>query len=789
MRYEGGVPAPEGKTEGAGVPRRSGEGRVARRITIRGRVQGVGFRPFVARLAERFGVFGGVQNNMDGVFIYVEGVPEAVRGFVDALPQEKPRAARIYEYHVEVAEPRGEMGFRILPSDSEGESQLVIPVDMAVCEDCLREMRDPTNRRYRYPFISCTQCGPRYTIIESLPYDRERTAMRLFSLCDDCRREYEDPADRRYHAETTACAVCGPALTLTDADGRPLSGDPVLRAQALLREGKIVAVKGIGGFHLACDATREDVVQRLRSRKRRPRKPLAVMVRDLEHARRVAELSSEEESWLTSAEAPIVVAWQRPDSPLAPSVAPRLATVGIMLPYSPLHHLLLEEGAPPYLVMTSANPSGLPILYRNEEAYDYLRGIADAFLLHDRPIVHPLDDSVLRVLGEDVDLLRRSRGFVPEPIFAHVDVHGIVGMGSEEKNTFAIGRHRQLFVGPHIGDMGAVEVEEHYLREFEHLFRWMGIRLTRIAVDMHPLFTTRRLAEDLRKRFPEAQIVPVQHHHAHLAAAMGEHHLEGEVYGIVLDGTGYGTDGAIWGFEVLYGGYARARRIAHLRYTPLPGGDRAVREPWRTLLGMLYGLFGAERADDVFRRHLPGRLEAARALLRFLAAGGRGVPLAGTCGRLFDAVSALLGLVEEAAYDGEPAIVLSELIRPVEEFPPYVLAVREEAAGFLLDPAPLLEEILRDLAGGVPPKEIAGRFHAALVRALEEVVVRDARRHPERTRRVVLSGGCLHNPTLRKKLKLALESSGFEVFTHRVLPAGDGGLSAGQVFVARYQGG
>ncbi|RKQ88530.1 carbamoyltransferase HypF [Brockia lithotrophica] len=789
MEADGGVKRSGVPASGMGAsPRPEGE-RVAVRITIRGRVQGVGFRPFVARLADRFGVFGSVQNNMDGVFVYAEGSPEAVQGFVDALPEEKPRAARIYEYRVEDAEPRGEREFRILPSDPEGESHLVIPVDMAVCEDCLREMRDPTNRRYRYPFISCTQCGPRYTIIESLPYDRERTTMRLFPLCEDCRREYEDPADRRYHAETTACAVCGPSLILTDADGRPLSGDPVLRAQELLREGKIVAVKGIGGFHLACDATREDVVQLLRARKHRPRKPLAVMVRDLAHARRVAELTPEEESWLTSAEAPIVIAWQRPDSPLAPSVAPRLATVGIMLPYSPLHHLLLEEGAPPYLVMTSANPSGLPILYRNEEAYDYLRGIADAFLLHNRPIVHPLDDSVLRVVGGDVDLLRRSRGFVPEPIFTHVDVHGIVGMGSEEKNTFAFGRHRQLFVGPHIGDMGAVEVEEHYLREFEHLFRWMGIRLTRIAVDMHPLFTTRRLAQDLRRRFPEAEIVPVQHHHAHLAAAMGEHHLDGEVYGLILDGTGYGTDGAIWGFEVLYGGYARFRRIAHLRYAPLPGGDRAVREPWRTLLGMLYGFFGAKRAEGIFRRHLPERFETARALLRFLAAGGRGVPLAGTCGRLFDAVSALLGLVEESAYDGEPAIVLSELIRPEEEFPPYTFAVRENAEGFLLDPAPLFEEILRDFAGGVPPKEIAGKFHAAIVRALKEVVVRDAAAHPERTRRVVLSGGCFHNPTLRRKLKLALESSGFEVFTHRVLPAGDGGLSAGQVFVARYQGG
>ncbi|MBT9282420.1 MAG: carbamoyltransferase HypF [Hydrogenibacillus schlegelii] len=753
-----------------------------RRITVRGRVQGVGFRPHVARLARRLGIRGGVQNTMDGVLIRAEGTQEALEAFIRAIVAEAPKAARIDAMEVAPDRPEGALDFRILPSRAAGRSTSVIPVDTAVCEACLAEMRDPHDRRYRYPFITCTQCGPRYTVIEALPYDREQTVMRAFSLCPDCAREYGDAEDRRYHAETIACPACGPAVRLIDAGGRPIPGDPIAQASALLRAGKIVAVKGLGGYHLACDATREEAVFELRRRKRRPRKPLAVMAASVEAARGAVRLSPEEEALLASPAAPIVVAERRDGGPLAPSVAPGLRTVGVMLPYTPLHHLLFDAGAPALLVMTSANLSGLPIFYRDEEALEGLREIADAFLVHDRPIAHPLDDSVVRLVGGDIDFLRRSRGYVPDPLPSPFDVDGVVGLGSEENNAFAFGRGTQLFVGPHIGDMETVEVEERYIREFEHFHRWLGVDFNIIAMDRHPLFATRRIAERLKAAFPDVEIVEVQHHHAHMAACMGENGLEGPAFGIILDGTGYGTDGAIWGFEVLYGSYDGFRRVAHLRYTPLPGGDKAVREPWRNALGMLVRLFGREEALRLLEARFPER-RTALPILASLVERRELVAEAGTCGRLFDAASALLGLAEVAGYDGEPAILLSERVDADAEYAPYAFAI-EEGDPMVIDMTPMLRALLHEYGEGRPIEAIAGRFHATIVASLVEVIRRARMRHPAWSRDVVLSGGSFHNPYLRVHLRRALRALGMNVYTHRLLPPGDGGLAAGQIWVA-----
>ncbi|MBE3596688.1 MAG: carbamoyltransferase HypF [Hydrogenibacillus sp.] len=746
-----------------------------RRITVRGRVQGVGFRPHVARLARRLGIRGGVQNTMDGVLIRAEGTQEALEAFIRAIVAEAPKAARIDAMEVMPDRPEGALDFQILPSRAAGRSTSVIPVDTAVCEACLAEMRDPLNRRYRYPFITCTQCGPRYTVIEALPYDRDQTVMRAFSLCPICAREYGDAEDRRYHAETIACSACGPAIRLIDASGRPIPGEAIAQASALLRAGKIVAIKGLGGYHLACDATREEAVSELRRRKRRPRKPLAVMAASVEAACGAVRLSSEEEALLASPAAPIVVADRRDEGPLAPSIAPGLRTVGVMLPYTPLHHLLFDAGAPVLLVMTSAKPRVSRFFIAKKNA----GGEIAVPLVHDRPMLHPLDDSVLR--------LRAGKSFSPpfpgrpDP-FKPVRRDGVVGLGSEENNAFAFGRGTQLFVGPHIGDMETVEVEERYVREFEHMHRWLGMDPSIIAMDRHPLFATRRIAERLKAAFPDAEIVEVQHHHAHMAACMGENGLPGPAFGIILDGTGYGMDGAIWGFEVLYGSYDGFQRVAHLRYTPLPGGDKAVREPWRNALGMLVRLFGREEALRQLEARFPER-QAALPILASFVERNELVAEAGTCGRLFDAASVLLGLADVAGYDGEPAILLSERVDADAEYAPYAFAI-EEGDPMVIDMTPMLRALLHEYGEGRPVEAIAGRFHATIVASLVEVIRRALERHPAWSRDVVLSGGSFHNPYLRTHLREALGAFGMNVYTHHLLPPGDGGLAAGQIWVA-----
>lgn len=774
----------------------------ARLITVKGRVQGVGFRPFLFRLAETFCIRGTVQNNMDGIRMEAEGTKENLEGLIHAIRSEAPRLSRVEQIESQPAPFKGYPRFEIVESSREGASALVIPVDSAVCPECLAEMADPADRRYRYPFITCTQCGPRYTIIRELPYDRPYTSMSCFPMCERCRREYENVRDRRHHAQPIACPDCGPKLSLyamaeeEDAAGltggadsqsagdRLLSeGDRAVRdCGFLLRQGAIVAVKGLGGYHLACDAANDEAVRRLRQRKKRPTRPLAVMAANLRQGGEIASITAEEEKLLSSPEAPIVIVRKRRNSPLAANVAPGMATVGVMLPYTPLHHLLLEEI--PLIVMTSANPSGQPILYRDDEAFAYLSGIADYVLAHNREIFHPLDDSVMQVSSGRTEFLRRSRGFVPDPVHAPAPVHNIAAFGGQEKNTFALGRHEQLFMGPHIGDMEGVETQLHWKREYGHLTEWLGVKPRRIAADLHPQYETGRFARE-----SGADTVYVQHHHAHLISCAADNGLplDEEMYGIILDGTGYGPDGAAWGFEVLSGSAKGYKRLGHLRYTPLPGGEAAVRQPWRNAAGMLLALFpeeGLAWARELF----PDRRRELDVISRMVQSKLNS-PLAGTCGRLFDAVSAILGLTLQSHYGGEAAIRLSELAAFAEAqgrgMLPYSYEISGKDGCLELDMTKTLRSIVQDRLAGRDLQEIAVRFHETVAHAAVELLTASAADGAEQAgRRVMLSGGSFHNRYLSAAVTALLEQKGFRPYTHQSLPSGDGGLAFGQLIVA-----
>ncbi len=802
-------------------------------ITVKGRVQGVGFRPFLFGLAERYAISGTVQNNMDGIRLEAEGTAPALRELLAAIRREAPRLARVDEIRSVPLAVDGRLGFRIVESNREGASSLVIPVDAGICPDCLAELKDPANRRYRYPFITCTQCGPRYTIIRELPYDRPYTSMSGFPMCPACREEYGNVTNRRHHAQPIACPECGPRLALYAMDEapkepmgragakvaepaagsvagagsaaqgkagagaqgvrRPLAeaDEAVRRCAELLRQGAIVAVKGIGGYHLACDATSEAAVARLRQRKRRPTRPLAVMAADEETARRAAVLGSQELRLLHSPEAPIVIARRAEAWPLADSVAPGMATVGLMLPYTPLHVLLMEEL--PFLVMTSANPSGQPILYRDEEAFDYLAGIADYVLAHDREILHPLDDSVVQVVEGQTDILRRSRGYAPDPLAAPVNVTGWAALGGQQKNTFALGRGKQIFIGPHIGDMDSVETQEHWRKELAHFSKLLGTDLPQTAADLHPGYETRRLSREMGR-----EPIGVQHHHAHLVSCMADNGLspEEEVCGIILDGTGYGPDGCIWGFEILAGSASGWRRLGHLRYTPLPGGERAVREPWRNATGMLTSLF-PEQGPAWAAQLFPGK-SMELAILGRMAATGMNSPWAGTCGRLFDAVSAILGVAAVSGYDGEAAIRLSELAAfsfadadGANTVTPFGYAIRdkEEAGALELDMSDTLRQVVEERLADSPPEELALRFHETVARSAVELLQRALEKEGLSTAiipKVMLSGGSFHNPYLARRIPALLKERGLEPYRHKQVPTGDGGLALGQLLAAAY---
>jgi len=766
------------------------------RIKIQGVVQGVGFRPHVFRLAGEEGVRGWVLNSKQGVEIHVEGEPDAVDRFVAGLREHPPRMARITQYTVEPATPGGYEEFDIRPSEGEGERRLLISPDVSTCADCLAELADPDDRHYRYPFTNCTNCGPRFTIMRELPYDRPKTTMDAFDMCPDCRAEYEDPHDRRFHAQPVACPACGPRVWLETAGGDRLeTGDPIKTAAAFLRRGDILAVKGLGGFHLACDAHSEEAVAALRRRKNRPAKALAVMVRDIEAARRYCRVDPTEGEALLSPQAPILIlpragtpegGGRRPVSGLAPGQN----TLGLMLPYTPLHHLLLRaEDDLDALVMTSGNKRGHPLITDDDEARRELGHIVDHFLMHDRKIARRCDDSVIRYVPESPQAqertravtYRRSRGFAPYPI--HVpgkEGPPVLGTGGEEKNTFCLLEGDQAFASQHIGPMVYEQTVEEYLEGVRDFIDFFEIRPEIIAHDMHPLYRTTQLARDLAREWG-METEAVQHHHAHHAACLAENGFHGKALGFVADGTGYGADGSLWGCELLYGDCGDYVRLASLTPVPLPGGDRAVKFPLRAALGHLLTSLGDGGAEWLMRR-FPAH-GADLSVARRQVERGLNAPLTSSLGRLFDAVSAVLGLCLEMNYQGQPAVELSEAALVGDRHYPFVLAEPDEDGIRRWQLHELWSALLSDIEEGRDAAEISGAFHLTLTLMLEAAAL--SARARTGCDVITLSGGVWQNPHLLVHGVGRLRDSGFTVLLPRELPPNDGAISVGQCVVAR----
>jgi hydrogenase maturation protein HypF len=750
-----------------------------RRIEIRGTVQGVGMRPFVYRLARELGLGGRVRNDALGVTVEAFGPAAALDAFERRLRAEHPPAAAYEAFRAAPIAPEPAAEFVIVESRGAEERRVSIPPDLATCEACLSEVRDPADRRHRYPFANCTDCGPRFTIARDVPYDRAATTMAPFAMCADCAREYRDPRDRRFHAEPIACPACGPRLSLCGPGGEPVpDADPLRTAAAALRAGGILAVKGLGGFHLACDATSSEAVRRLRERKRREEKPLAVMVADLAGAGRLAELSPAARSLLASAERPIVLCPRRAGAALAPEVAPDGPLLGLLLPYSPLHHLLLAEAGRP-LVMTSGNLSEEPIATRDGEALSRLAGVADLFLLHDREIENRADDSVARLVAGRPLVMRRSRGYVPRPVALRSRLRRpVLACGAHLKNTFCLASGDQATLGPHVGDLDNLETYAALEEAVERLERFLRVRPAVVAHDLHPGYLSTRYALE-RARALSVPTVGVQHHHAHVASAMGEHGLAGPVLGVAFDGTGQGTDGTAWGGELMLADLRGFERLATLRPIPLAGGKRAIREPWRAALAALDDAFAGDPPLD--RLGLFASVPAAEvAVVRRMIASGLNAPLAHGAGRLFDVLGALALGRGRSRYEGQVAMALDGAADPVEPGR-YPFPLEQGEAPWRLDWRPLLRAAVEDLLAGRPAGTVSARFHRSLSAATAELVRAAAARHGRLP--VVLTGGCFQNARLAEGV---LEELGgdFAVYLHGQVPPGDGGIALGQALVA-----
>ncbi|WP_173198795.1 carbamoyltransferase HypF [Geobacter sp. SVR] len=763
-----------------------------RRFAIGGIVQGVGFRPFVYRLARDLSLTGWVRNTTAGVELEVQGKDAALAAFERSLREETPPLAVIASLAAEEVAPCEETGFRILGSAG-GASTIQVAPDSNLCSDCLRELFDPADRRYRYPFITCTNCGPRYSIITGIPYDRPKTTMAGFPMCPACLEEYHDPDNRRFHAQPVACPACGPQVRLQGSPhasasqpGQSGRGENAVgSAVELLENGLILAIKGIGGYHLAVNACDHSAVQRLRERKKRDEKPFAVMAADLAAAQRLALLNETERRLLTAPESPIVIARKTRDCPVSPLVAPNNGWLGLMLPYTPLHHLLMR-GNFEALVMTSANVSDEPIAFEDDDALERLGGIADCFLVHDRPIHIRSDDSVIRVFQGSPLFYRRARGYAPRTVRLPFETPPLLGVGAELKNAICLSNGREAFLSQHIGDLQNSSTYDSFRRIIGHLAGLLEITPRAIACDQHPDYLSSLYATE-----SGLPVTAVQHHHAHMAACMAENGLKGEAIGVVFDGTGYGSDGTIWGGEFLVGGYDGFRRAGHFRTVPLPGGDAAVREPWRMAAAYLHQIMGT----DAFALDLPaiarqGELE--KEMLAAMLEKGINSPPSSSCGRLFDAVAALLGLRHTVSYDGQAAIELEALAEAAEDDGVYPYRIGEApsgssagaviASGIELDFSPMFLKILSDLADTVPAAVIARRFHGTVAHAGTETCLRIAA--STGLERIVLSGGVFQNRILSDLMYSGLVARGMQVYTHRLVPPNDGGIALGQVAIA-----
>ncbi len=778
------------------------------RILIQGIVQGVGFRPFVYGQALQWGLGGFVLNDSLGVTIEVEGSLAQLEGFHHALREKTPPLARIDVLTLELLPVRNETSFSIAHSQAGNERKALISPDTAMCTDCLRELFDSRDRRYHYPFINCTNCGPRFTIIQNVPYDRAQTTMSVFPMCSACQAEYEDPLSRRFHAQPNACPVCGPQMRLLDSTGEQVTCDnPIVTAAQQLVDGAILAIKGVGGYHLACDALHEEAVARLRVRKHREAKPFALMVPDLETVRQLCTISDAEAGLLQSYRRPIVLLHKNdgtngrplPSSfpkcgfgiaptihgiaSVASAVAPAYDTLGIMLPYAPQHYLLLAAFAeivgpdrPAILVMTSGNLSDEPIAYRDADARQRLLGIADGMLTHNRDIYMRCDDSVARIVANGEQFFRRSRGFAPEPIPLAFDCPvPILACGGHLKNTYCVGKDKQAFLSHHIGDLENMETLQSFREGIPHFEELFDITPQVIAHDMHPEYLATKYALDT----DIAQKIAVQHHHAHIASVLAEHGLHGPVIGIAADGTGYGTDGAVWGCEILHADLHGFERLAHLAYMPLPGGEQAVRQPWRmaaTYLAQAYG-------DDFLALDIPfvRGLDRKRwhALAQMITRQVN-APLTSSLGRLFDAVAALLGIRNEVLYEGQAAIEM-EVLADVRTAHVYPFALEGDKPT-LLDVRPMVRAIVQDIQQDIAPAQIAGNFHWTMAEMLAAACIQ-ARQHTG-LQTVALSGGVFQNRLLLERLIVRLEQQTFQVYTNRRVPPNDGGLSLGQLAIA-----
>lgn len=746
---------------------------IRRRYRFFGIVQGVGFRPFIYRLAvaERLG--GWVQNRHDGVLVEVEGPNDKVEAFVWTVRQSLPPLASISAWEGEAVEPEGEMTFRIIASTDKGEGIVHIPPDAATCTECLAELFDPTDRRYGYPFINCTNCGPRLTIISRVPYDRLNTSMACFPLCPDCRREYEDPHDRRFHAEPNACPVCGPVLSYLDEDGRTVAGDPIGAAAACLKAGLVVAIKGLGGFHLAVDATNEEAVARLRRRKRREEKPLAIMAKDLEAAAALGEIGEEEMALLASAQRPIVLVRRRKGAPLADAVAPGVPDIGVMLPYTPLHHLLMGVGFTS-LVMTSGNVTDEPICVGNREAVARLRGVADGFLVHNRDILVRCDDSIIAAGDGFARMVRRSRGFVPQPLFLGRTFPSVLALGAHFKSTVCILKGDAAFISPHIGDLETPQARDFFDDSVDLMERITECRPEIVACDLHPAFYSTRVA---RRR--GGRVIFVQHHHAHVVSCMAENGYRGEVIGLAMDGTGYGTDGTVWGGEFLVADERDFRRMGHILPFSLPGGERAVREPWRVAVSLLRQALPVTWSVLCEELGLLPRLydEAVLEQIMDLQVS----PVCSSLGRLFDGVAALLGIRHRAAFEGQAAMGLEELAgrQPLSSLPYDIVSadgVRH------VDFRRLVAALAEGVKAGKDRGALAAAFHGTVISALAEMA--ECIRKDTGLHIVALSGGCFQNRLLFRGCLEELKRRDFKVLFQRRLPCNDGGIALGQAVCA-----
>lgn len=749
-------------------------------INVRGMVQGVGFRPFVYKIAHDGNLNGSIMNTTNGVEIDVEGSSESIDTFLQKLRNDAPPLAKIEDIAVSILKPAGLGAFIIRETCRQGSAEALVSFDAATCPECLSELIDPGDRRYKYPFINCTNCGPRFTIIKDMPYDRQFTTMKAFTMCPECQSEYNDPGNRRFHAQPNACPVCGPQVVLRDSSGGMIDKSaPIETAGRLLREGSILAIKGLGGYHLACNALDNKAVAGLRQRKIREDKPFAVMVRDIEEARKYCLVDEKEAELLESRVRPIVLL-AKGGSPLAEQVAPGNGFLGLMMPYTPLHYLIFEEIDFP-LVMTSGNLSDEPIAYRDQDAQMRLGEIADYFLIHNRTIQHRCDDSVIRVYREQEYPIRRSRGYSPAPVkISGGDLGQILAVGGEQKNTFCLTKGNYAFVSHHIGDLENMDTLEAFEQEIALYKKLFQVEPEIVAYDYHPEYLSTKYALDV----PDLLKTGVQHHHAHIAACMAEHGLTENVLGVAFDGTGFGPDGSIWGGEFLYGSLADFRRIGHLKYVPMPGGAKAIREPWRMAASYLYSLLGPNwrnRPEVGFLGSVNGMVLDA---LGDMMGKWINCPPTSSMGRLFDAVAALIGIRHIVNYEGQAAVELEQaaLGWQIPSKDGYEFSIEHNAGLDIVSTDSLILGILDDLRENENPGVIAYKYHLAIRDITVEVCLRARERYGES--KVCLSGGVFQNMLLLDLVHRSLTAQGFEVFVHHLVPTNDGGISLGQAVIA-----